>query len=253
MPTCRVIFALMMREMSTSYGRSAGGYLWVILEPAAGIALMSIAFGLFLKSPPLGENFALFYATGLLPFVIYTEISGKVSQTIRFSRPLLVYPKVTFIDAVFARFVLNLWAQAIVFCVVMSGIIWFFDLGVSPNFAAVGMSVFLAAFLGLSVGTLNILLFAFVPVWERVWSVINRPMLLISCIFYTYDGLPKSIRDIIWFNPIVHVVGLMRHALYSEYGAHYVSPSYVFLCCILLWSFGIYFLRLYHKKIMNEL
>ena len=35
----RCVIALMLREMATTYGRSPGGYLWVMLEPIAGIAL----------------------------------------------------------------------------------------------------------------------------------------------------------------------------------------------------------------------
>ncbi|MCX7288621.1 MAG: hypothetical protein NTW20_13985 [Rhodobacterales bacterium] len=66
--TSRSVVALMLREMSTTYGRSPGGYLWVILEPVGGIALLSLVltFGLRVKSPGLGINFPLFYATGVL-------------------------------------------------------------------------------------------------------------------------------------------------------------------------------------------
>ena len=69
--TLRTVLALMLREMSTTYGRSPGGYLWAILEPAGGIAMMSVAFGLVLRSPSLGTNFPIFYATGYLPFMMY--------------------------------------------------------------------------------------------------------------------------------------------------------------------------------------
>ena len=41
----RAIAALVLREMSTTNGRSPGGYLWAILEPAAGIALLTIVPG----------------------------------------------------------------------------------------------------------------------------------------------------------------------------------------------------------------
>ena len=75
----RTILALILREMSTTYGRSAGGYIWAVLEPAAGIALLAFAFSLALRAPSLGTNFALFYATGYLPFMLYFY-SAKKSQ-----------------------------------------------------------------------------------------------------------------------------------------------------------------------------
>ena len=47
--SARAIGALILREMSSSYGRSPGAYVWAILEPVAGIALLSLVFVLTLQ------------------------------------------------------------------------------------------------------------------------------------------------------------------------------------------------------------
>ncbi len=101
--TPRAIGALILREISTTYGRSPGGYIWAVLEPAAGIALLTLVFSIGFRTPPLGASFALYYAAGILPLMMFTELSGKLAQTIQFSRALLVYPRVTFLDALIAR------------------------------------------------------------------------------------------------------------------------------------------------------
>ena len=93
--TGRAVMALILREMATSYGRSPGGYAWAVLEPLAGIAPLTVVLSVAFHAPPLGSSFALFYATGLVPFLFYNEISTKVAQSINFSRPLLAYPSVT--------------------------------------------------------------------------------------------------------------------------------------------------------------
>ena len=46
--TFRTVSALMLREMSTRYGRSPGGYAWALLEPVGAIIVMAIGFGLML-------------------------------------------------------------------------------------------------------------------------------------------------------------------------------------------------------------
>ena len=51
----RTVLALMLREMATTYGRSAGGYLWAILDPVLGIALLSVLFSLALRHPPRAD------------------------------------------------------------------------------------------------------------------------------------------------------------------------------------------------------
>ena len=52
----RVIFAMVVREMGTRFGRSAGGYLWALGEPLGGIMMLAIAFSLALRSPPIGTS-----------------------------------------------------------------------------------------------------------------------------------------------------------------------------------------------------
>ena len=47
----RTVVALILREMATTYGRSAGGYVWAILEPVLGVALLSVVFGMALDIP----------------------------------------------------------------------------------------------------------------------------------------------------------------------------------------------------------
>ena len=81
----RTILALILREMSTTYGRSAGGYIWAVLEPAAGIALLAFAFSLALRAPSLGTNFALFcYNTYLYALFLFGK---KVANFKVFSPP----------------------------------------------------------------------------------------------------------------------------------------------------------------------
>ena len=58
--TPRTILALILREMSSTHGKSPGGYLWMVLEPALGIALLSAIFSLGFRSPRLGTNFPIF-------------------------------------------------------------------------------------------------------------------------------------------------------------------------------------------------
>ena len=69
-----MLFALVVREMSTKFGRSWGGYLWAIAEPLGGILLLTLAFSLALRKPPLGTNFPLFYATGIVPFFLFSNV-----------------------------------------------------------------------------------------------------------------------------------------------------------------------------------
>lgn len=250
--TFRTVMALILREMATTYGRSPGGYVWALAEPIAGIALLTFAFSLAFKSPPLGNEFAIFYATGVLPFMLYMDISMKVTLSIRFSKHLLAYPSVTFFDSILARFILNLITQVLVFVIVISGLFLAFNVPVILEPLDIVFSLSMAAALGLGVGTLNCFLVSTFSSWDRIWAILNRPMFIVSCIFFLLEVVPEPFRSVLWFNPLVHVTGSMRSGFYPTYSADYVSGLYVFGFSGLCFLFGMIFLGRFHREILNN-
>lgn len=251
--TLRTIFALMMREMVTTYGRSPGGYLWAILEPVGGLTVMSIAFSLAFASPALGNNFPLFYATGFLPFMMYTDLAAKLGKSLIFSKPLLFYPSVTYLDALIARFLLNGLTHLMVFYVLIFGIITIFDTGNFLIYPHILNSIGMALALGFGVGVLNSFLLTRFSVWERIWVIITRPMFIISTVFYLMESLPAQVRDVLWYNPLVHIVGIMRRGVYATYDATWASPAYVYGLSLVMAFLGLVFLGRYHRELLNSL
>ena len=249
-PTLRTVSALILREMSVTYGRSPGGYLWAVLEPALGIFLLTFIFSLAFRAPPLGANFPLFYATGLVPFLFYSEVSNKLAQSLKFSRQLLAYPAVTFVDAIAARLVLNTLTLLMVGYLIFSGILILFDTRTVLDPAALALGYAMAIVLALGVGTMNCVLVSLFPVWGQIWSILTRPLFIISCIFFLYESVPEPWRSILWWNPLIHLVGQMRHAFYPTYDAVYVSPVYVFGLSLFLLASGLVFLTRYSRDII---
>lgn len=249
--TPRVIVALILREMSTTYGRSPGGYIWAILEPATGIALLTAIFSTGFRSPALGINFPIYYATGMLPFYVYMMTSNAVMQSIMFSRQLLAYPSVTFIDTILARFLLQLLNQLLVSYILFSLILAVFDTRTTLEINQLFLGYVMAAALGLGVGTINCFLRSMFPVWQQVWGIVTRPLVLISGVIFLHDRIPEPYRGWLEYNPLVHVVGVSRSAFYPYYNAEYVDVPYVFLIALVALVFGLVFLRRYKYDILN--
>jgi len=250
--TGRTVMALMLREMSSTYGRNAAGYFWAIAEPIGGVALLTIVFSLALRSPSLGDNFALFYASGMLPFSLYNDLSNKVGRSIGFSKQLLFYPGVTFVDAILARTLLNALTQAMILVIILGAIIWIYDINVILDIPAMTLAIGMAVLLAAGVGTLNCYLYWRLPAWNRIWVILNRPMFIMSCIFFLFEDVPQPFQDYLWFNPVVHIVGQMRRGIYATYEPDYVSFGYGFgfgLACLFL---GLLFLGRHHRDIVNE-
>lgn len=227
--------------------------MWAVLEPIAGIALLTLVFSAGFRQPPLGTDFAIFYATGVLPFLAYLDVSSKLMRSITYSKPLLFYPRVTYLDAILARFILNALTNTFVAVIVFFGIVFVFDINLSFDFATIALAYSLALLLGLSIGVLNCFLITKFNTWERFWGILNRPLFLVSCLFFLFESLPKWIQAILWFNPIVHIIGLLRHGAYSFYQASFVSVLYVICLSIFCLLIGLIFLRRYNRELLNSL
>ncbi len=248
----RAIAALMLREMSSTYGRSPGGYLWAIIEPVAGIAILTFASSLMFANPPIGQSFELFYATGMLPFLMFTMIANRVGTSLLFSRPLLIYPAVTFADAVLARFFVNLLTELLVFMLVMAGLLAIYDTGAVVDPIRVAQSLGLTAIFALAVGTANAYLFLRWHLWHVLWSVISRPLFLMSGVFFIYNMLPHPMKDYLWYNPLIHVIGLLRAGFYPTYAADYAAPAYVMLVSMAVFGAAFYALQRHAKWLLHE-
>ncbi|MFK7944548.1 MAG: ABC transporter permease [Paracoccaceae bacterium] len=234
----RVLGALMRREMITRYGRSSLGYAWAVLEPAAFIALLSLLFAQIAHSPPIGRSFALFYATGYVGFHWFHDISSVTARSVFVNRPLLAFPPVTPLDTVIARFVLQVLTGVATGVVIFGTILWVFADPIALNARALLMAFGLAAALGLGVGVLNCWLFAQSRSWELAWGVVSRPLFLISCVFFTFESLPGFAREVLWYNPLIHVVAYVREGFYPVYDAGYASALYVLSVALALGLVG---------------
>lgn len=248
----RTVAALVLREMSTRYGRTPGGYLWAVLEPLAAILFLSLGFSLVIRNPSLGSSFLLFYATGYLPFDLYNAVASTTARALNFSKPLLQFPAVSWTDAILARFFLNSLTGSLVAALLLTGTLAVIDSRAVLDLPPAVLAMALTMALGLGVGTLNCVLFGLYPLWEMAWSIITRPLFLASGVFFIYEDLPPLAQDILWYNPLMHITGLMRSGFYPTYTAAYVNVTYVLLTSLGLLALGLVLMGRYHRDILNR-
>ncbi len=246
----RSIIALMLREMSTRFGRYPGGYIWAVLEPVGALIVMAFVFSLLLRSPSLGNSFLLFYATGYLPFLLYTLTLQTVMHSLQFSRPLLMYPAVNWLDAIVARFVLNALTSLTVICIVLFGVLEFTDATAILEFRYMIAALALAALLGLGHGTLNCALLGLFPVYGSVWGIAQRPLLIAAGVFFLYEDLSPSIQSLVDWTPWIHFTAMFRQGVYPNYAPDFISIPVVLLWALIPLAFGLMLLRKHRQRIL---
>ena len=250
--TTRIIGALILREAAGRFGRSLGGYFWAFAEPVGGILLLSVAFSYLLRSPPVGDSFLLFYTSGVVPLLFFTALSSSLSQAVAANKGLLAYPIVSVLDVVVARTLLELITYMAVFGVIVAVIVSVDDIALQPDVLMIFLGLSLACLLGAAVGIANCILFLFIPVWRSIWRIITRPLLIISGVMFAYHDMPPEVRDWLWYNPLLQIVGVVRAGLYESYDASYVSIPYIITVCLALIAISALYISLNESRLIQQ-
>ncbi|MXQ09136.1 ABC transporter permease [Alphaproteobacteria bacterium GH1-50] len=250
--TFRTIGALILREMATTHTRSPGGWIWTVAEPVLTIALLSVAFSFAFVAPPLGSDFALFYATGFLPFMLFLDVSQKVATALRFSRPLLGFASVTWADALIARAAVAVFTQCLISILVLGTLLAIARDASLPDPVLAAHAYAMATALALGAGTLNAYLFPAFPALERIWAVVMRPMFIVSGVVFLLETVPHPLRGWLEWNPLFHVTGEMRAAFYAVYQPTYPDPILIYALSLALMTLGALLLHRFHDEIAQS-
>jgi capsular polysaccharide transport system permease protein len=234
--------------MTTRYGNKFGGYMWAVLDPVLTIAILTLVFSAIAQTPPLGRSFALFFATGYAVFYMYRSTSDQVSSAVEANQALLNYPVVRPYDAIIGRIVLQIATLFVV------NLLLFGTLYLTAPFGKVALGPILLAsviaiVLGAGVGAANIVWFHLSSTYQQIWGIINRPAFIVSGVFFLPESIPHPFREILLWNPLVHIIGLFRTGFYPNYRAEYVSMPYIVGLAIFSIVFGLFLVWLFDAKL----
>ena len=102
--------------------------------------------------------------------------------------------------------------------------------------------------LGFGAGTVNAVAVSHWDFWRHVESILTRPLLFVSAIFYIPANLPPEAVNIIRWNPVLHAVEWMREGWYPNYDSAVLNKNYVLGVALVLILIGMVGERLYRKK-----
>ena len=236
----RVVHALIIRETRTRFGDSKLGYGWALLEPIAHILLLSLVFAVLMRGrPPIGEEFFIFYYTGIIPYHMFVHTSSSMTYAIAGNGSLLQLPLVGTFDVLMARGLLELLTDTLVAALLLAGF-GALGLGALPqDFAGVSTSLLVVWLLGCGCGFLNAVINAFAKSWDKIWAQLTRLLYFCSGIFYVPGMMPEWIRDILAWNPLLHAVDWFRSSFFREYEPHWLDRSYLLTFAVVMLLAGL--------------
>lgn len=235
----RVIGALILRETRTRFGRSQLGYLWAIAEPLSYVIFMSLIFGVIGRHAPFGDDVALFFATGLLPFFLFSKLSGALGAAFDANEALLTYPIVKPIDTLFARAALEIATATTVMILMFAGIMYAHRVAAPARIDVVATAILGLSLVGFGIGATNAVLGRLFPSWREIWGVVSRPLMIICPVFFPLESLPASARDAVALIPMTHGVELFRAGYYDGYRSSALNVEYLFAAGLVLTLVGL--------------
>lgn len=248
----RNTISLVLREMRSRYSEQKLSYVWAVIEPLGWITMMSLIFmGVGSHKAPVGESFILFFATGLVPFSIYRDVSGAVQNAVEANKPLLYFPVIKPLDPFVARAILEFVTHGVVLFLIVAGYGFAFG-GVMPeDWLNLLLPIFLLAVMGFNVGIINCVIIAHFKEWRQIWSVINKPLFFLSGVFYVADSFPPHIQAILYWNPILHCVEWVRSGFFRNFESNFASPFLVVTVTLTGLFCALAMERLYRRKILE--
>lgn len=235
----RVIGALILRETMTRYGEHKLGFLWAFLEPILLVLVVSVVFQAMGAVMPDGMHIVVFMITGFVPFAIFRDTMSQTQSAIAQNTMLVGFPQVTTFDLIVARALLEL---AVLLCVLTIMLFGTGLLGLDvrcENPLALLAVCLLLSMTGLGLGFTFASLTPLIPSIRQLSAqALGRPLFLGSGLFYVVDSLPQSARDVLLYNPILHMIELGRSAYFYEYESQHASWFYAGFWALGMLAFG---------------
>lgn len=231
-----VLHALMLRDMRTRFGASIWGYGVVVLWPCVHV-FMLIAIYTFQKlAAPLGDNRALFFASGAVPVLVFQYISREVMKAVIMNRPLTYYPQVKLFDVILARILVEIVTGFLALLVVTLVLV---VIGTDPIPAdpITAMCGYVAAItLGIGIGTINVAIIGFFPGWLIGYALFSIILYVSSGVMFLPSYMPEKIYYWMKYNPALQVAEWVRSAYYPYAG---IQVDYMYVIMFGLTSAGI--------------
>ncbi len=245
----RVIWALLMREVITRYGRHNIGVLWLVAEPmffTLGVAALWTAAGLgHGSSMPI----AAFAITGYSSVLLWRNTVSKCNAGIHHNFNLLYHRNVRVMDVFVTRILLEVGGTTASFVLLAATMIAIGFIPVPTNLLTSILGWILLAWFGAALATLVGAAASFSEVVDRIWHPISYFMFPLSGAAFMVDWFAPPVREFLLWLPMVHGVEMVRDGFYGHLMRTHYDPSFMVVTNLFLSLAGLLLLRVAGRNV----
>lgn len=235
----RVIYALMMREIITRYGRENLGFLWLFLEPAIFTIGVTILWNLARAHEHADFPITALALTGYTSSLAWRYGVGRVLAAIPSNISLLYHSPVTIFDLLLSRTLLEVVGAtgSFMFLTVFFAFIGLIDMPVDYGYVVLGWTLQIWFSVGLCflVGSLG----AVYEIIDRVWHVMSYILFILSGAFFLVEWLPPGLKEYALLIPTVTNIELLRYGFVGDKMIPHYDIAYSSFFNLYLTFFGL--------------
>lgn len=240
---CRVIGALLMREILTRFGRHNIGFLWLFAEPmmfTLGVAgLWSLVGGKHYTAMPI----VAFAITGYSSVLVWRNAVSRCSLAITPNLSLMYHRNVRVFDIFAARILLEVAGATIsltVLCIV------FISLGMMKppvDVLSVLIGWFLLVWFGASLAIAVGALTEKSEAVEKIWHPISYFLFPLSGAGFMVSWMPSEFQEIVLLLPMVNAVEVLREGFFGNVIDARYDIGYTVVICMIQTLFALTFCK----------
>jgi capsular polysaccharide transport system permease protein len=218
----RVLSALMIRELSTRFGRENIGFLWVMVEPLLFAGLVGIVWRLWKGPDEHGINIIAFVLTGYVPLTFFRSAIGRSVGAVKFNSSLMYHRQIKIVDFILVRFFVEMVGSMMAYVFIFIALSPFDIMPVPYDLGMFLAGWFIYSFFTLSLCLVIAPISEMSEVIEKLIPVTTYVMVPFSGTFFLVQWLTPEAQAFLYYSPPVGAMEMMRHGLFG----HLVDPYY---------------------------
>jgi ABC-2 type transport system permease protein/capsular polysaccharide transport system permease protein len=248
----RVIWALVLREMMTRFGRHNIGFLWLFVEPmlfTLGITTLWTA-----TKSVHGSNLPIvaFALTGYSSVLLWRNMPGRCIGALEPNLSLLYHRNVRPIDIYLSRLILEGAGatMSFVFLALFFHFVGWLDF--PENVLQVAAAWCLLAWFGTALAIFLGALSEISETVEKLWHPAAYLLFPLSGAAFLVDVLPVAAQKIVLMLPMVHGVEFLRHGFFGSKIVTHYDISYMIIINSVLTLVGLALTRKVGRIVVPE-
>lgn len=239
----RVLYALLMRQIITRFGRENLGVLWLVGEPmmfTLGVTTLWSAAGMNHGS---AIPIVAFAVTGYSSVLLWRNAVSRAGSAVESCKPLLFHRNVHVIDVILATIVIEIAGATASFITLSALFIFVGWMPMPVDLVLVTAGWIMLAWFGTGLALLIGAGTAMSPLVERLWHPAAYLLFPLSGAAFMVDWVPARFQSVVLWLPMVNGVELLREGYFGGLVRTHYDVGYMVLCCLLLCLGGLYAAR----------